>query len=141
MICDLDILYNVCTFNETLPYMKGLIEAAENGAQVRILIKGAPADGIESSVAVDLLDDELEKRGLTDKIEIRYFDGPMHYKSINIDDELIIVGSQNFHYSAMDPLSGLTEYNLGVVDPQAVEEYSRLFEYHWQRAIPRETNP
>jgi hypothetical protein len=137
MICDLDILYNVCTFNETLPYMKELVNAAENGVQIRILIKGAPADGIESSVGVELLDAELEKRGIADQIEIRYFDGPMHYKSINIDDELIIIGSQNFHYSAMEPLSGLAEYNLGVVDPQAVEDYSRLFEYHWQQGIPR----
>ncbi|NHZ72801.1 MAG: hypothetical protein GWP17_06930, partial [Aquificales bacterium] len=123
MICDLDVLYEVCTFEEALPYMDGLVTAAENGAQVRILIKGEPVDGIESMVAVDILDEELAKRGLEDKFEIRFFDGPMHYKAINIDDELVIVGSQNFHYSAMAPLSGLTEYNLGVVDEQAVEDY------------------
>ncbi|MCZ7665814.1 MAG: phospholipase D family protein [Chloroflexi bacterium] len=57
----------------------------------------------------------------------------MHYKSINIDDELVIVGSQNFHYSAMNPLSGLAEYNLGVVDEDAVQQYKSLFEYHWAR--------
>jgi phosphatidylserine/phosphatidylglycerophosphate/cardiolipin synthase-like enzyme len=133
MICDLNILYDVCTFQEALPYMEGLVAAAENGAQVRILIKGAPADGIESAVAVNILKDEISKRGLQDNFELRYFDGPMHYKSINIDGELVIVGSQNFHYSALDPLSGLAEYNLGVVDEQAVADYEQLFEYHWQK--------
>jgi len=136
MICDLDILYDMCNFDDALPYMHSLVEAAENGVKVRILIKGEPIDGVESMVAVNNLEQELVKRGLEDQIELRFFNGPMHYKSINIDDELVIVGSQNFHYSAMDPLNGLTEYNLGVVDEQAVEDYSRLFEYHWEQGIP-----
>jgi MFS family permease len=138
MICDLDILYEVCTFNEALPYMQSLVAAAENGAKVRILIKGEPADGIESMVGVENLAEEVARRGLEEQFELRFFDGPMHYKSINIDNELVIVGSQNFHYSAMSPLNGLVEYNLGVVDEQAVEDYSRLFEYHWERGIPLE---
>lgn len=133
LVCDLNILYDVCNFNEALPYMEGLLQGAENGAAVRILVKGAPVDGIETGVAIAVLEDEIKKRGLEDKIEIRYFDGPMHYKSINIDDELVIVGSQNFHYSAMNPLSGLAEYNLGVVDEDAVQQYKSLFEYHWAR--------
>jgi phosphatidylserine/phosphatidylglycerophosphate/cardiolipin synthase-like enzyme len=116
--------------------MHSLVTAAENGVQVRILIKGEPIDGVESMVAVNNLEGELLRRGLENTIELRFFNGPMHYKSINIDDELVIVGSQNFHYSAMDPLSGLTEYNLGVVDEQAVEDFSRLFEYHWEQGIP-----
>ena len=140
MVCDLDIIYDVCTFNEALPYMEGLLEGAENGADVRILIKGEPVDGIESAVALAIFKEEIEKRGLQDKIEVRYFDGPMHYKSINIDDELVIVGSQNFHYSAMQPLSGLAEYNLGVVDANAVSDFSSLFAYHWEQGIPSEIN-
>lgn len=139
LICDLNILYDICTFQEALPYMESLVTAAENGAQVRILIKGAPADGIESAVAVNILQDELRERGLQDQVELRYFDGPMHYKSINIDGELVIVGSQNFHYSALKPLSGLAEYNLGVVDEEAAADYTRLFEYHWQQGTPWET--
>ena len=133
LVCDLNILYDVCNFNEALPYMEGLLQGAENGANVRILVKGAPADGIETGVAIAVFEDEIRKRGLEDKIEIRYFNGPMHYKTINIDDELVIVGSQNFHYSAMEPLSGLAEYNLGVLDEDAVQQYKSLFEYHWQR--------
>jgi phosphatidylserine/phosphatidylglycerophosphate/cardiolipin synthase-like enzyme len=139
MICDLDILYDVCTFDEALPFMDGLVTAAENGAHVRILFKGAPIDGIENNVAANILEDEIARRGLEENFELRYFDGPMHYKAINIDNELVIVGSQNFHYSAFAPLYGLTEYNLGVVDERAAENFGRLFEYHWQRGIPRET--
>ena len=141
MVCDLDIIYDVCTYREALPYMEGLLTGAENGADVRILIKGAPVDGIESAVALAIFKEEIGKRGLQDKIEVRYFDGPMHYKSIDIDGELVIVGSQNFHYSAMQPLSGLAEYNLGVLDAAAVSDYNSLFEYHWEQGAPSEINP
>ena len=58
LVCDLNVLYDVCNFNEALPYMEGLLEGAENGADVRILIKGAPVDGIESGVAVAILEKE-----------------------------------------------------------------------------------
>ena len=141
MVCDLDIIYDVCTYREALPYMEGLLQGADNGADVRILIKGAPIDGVESAVALAIFKEEIEKRGLQDKIEVRYFDGPMHYKSINIDDELVIVGSQNFHYSANQPLSGLAEYNLGVLDAEAVSDYKSLFEYHWEQGAPTEITP
>lgn len=137
MVCDLNLIYNeVCTFEQALPYLDNIVTAvAENGVQVRILVKSEPVDGVETSVALQLLRDELSERGLNDQVEIRFFNGPMHMKSTLIDDEFLIVGSQNFHYSAFGETIGLTEYNMGTSDPQAVADYKQLFEYHWHRAF------
>jgi cardiolipin synthase len=51
-----------------------------------------------------------------------------------IYDEFLVVGSQNLHYSAFGG-GALTEYSLGVTDPQAIEDYQRMFDYMWDRAI------
>lgn len=134
-ICDINILLDVCTFDNALSYMQSIMEAAENnGAKARVLIKPFPFDGIESMVAVNVLRHELENRGLEDSIEIRFLLDPMHYKATLIDDQFLIVGSQNFHYSAFGTGLGLTEYNLGTNDPKAIQDFRRLFEYHWERA-------
>ena len=42
MICNLNILFDVCTFDISPEYMSSLLEAAENGARVRVLIKPGP---------------------------------------------------------------------------------------------------
>jgi hypothetical protein len=46
------------------------------------------------------------------------------------------VGSQIFHFSAFDPKGGLTEYSLATNDPRALEDYKKLFEFHWDQAEP-----
>ena len=85
-----------------------------------------------------MFESELRARGLSDQVEIRFFSPQLvHYKSTLIDDEFLIVGSQNFHYSAFGEGDGLTEYNLGISDPQAVADFKRLFEYEWERATER----
>jgi len=135
LVCDLNLLYNICTFDNVLPWMDSMLDAAENnGARIRVMIKSAPIDGIESSVAVEQFEKKLAERGIQDLVEIRIFDGPMHAKSTLIDDEFLIIGSQNYHYSAFGEGSGLTEYNMGTDDPQAVADYKAAFEYEWQRA-------
>ena len=135
LVCDLNLLYNICTFDNVLPWMDSMLDAAENnGARIRVLIKSAPIDGIESSVAVEQFEKKLKERGIQDLVEIRIFDGPMHAKSALVDDEFLIIGSQNFHYSAFGEGRGLTEYSMGTDDPQAVADYKAVFEYEWQRA-------
>ena len=138
MECDLNLLYDqVCTTDQVLPYMNAILDAAENhGAHVRILIKGAPIDGVESGVHLVVLQEELNKRGIGDQVEFRLFGGPMHLKTVLIDNELLIIGSQNYHYSAFGEGSGLAEYSLGVFDPQAVTDFRRVFEYQWERGEP-----
>ena len=135
LICDLNLLFNLCTIENSLAYMQNLLIAAEdNGTNVRILLKLNPIEGIENLIAIELFIEYLQERGLDDRVQVRVFEGDVHHKSILIDDELLIVGSQNFHYSAFGEGAGLTEYSLGTDDPQAIEDYSRLFEYHWERA-------
>jgi phosphatidylserine/phosphatidylglycerophosphate/cardiolipin synthase-like enzyme len=135
MICDLNVLFNVCSIENSLSYMDALLDAAENnGARLRILVYPGPIEGIENLVTLELLMKTIEQRGLSDLVELRLFEGPMHYKASLVDEQFLIVGSQNFHYSAFSEGAGLAEYSLGTDSPQAVEDFQQLFEYHWSRA-------
>jgi cardiolipin synthase len=137
MVCDLNLLYELCDFRGATEYLDGLMQAAENGAKIRLIIYPQPLNGIENAVANDALLNELENRGLRDQVEIRFLEELMHYKTALIDDEFLIVGSQNFHYSAYGKGNGLSEYSLGTDDPQAIEDYQRLFDYKWERSTQR----
>ena len=136
-VCDLNLLYELCDFSEATEYLDGLMQAAENGATIRLIIYPKPLNGIENGVAYDVFINELEDRGLRDQVEIRFLEELMHYKTSLIDDELLIVGSQNFHYSAYGKGSGLSEYSLGTDDRQAIEDYQQLFDYKWDRSAER----
>lgn len=136
--CDLNLLFDLCDFGEATEYLQGLIQAAENGANIRLILKPQPMDGIENAIAYDIFVEELEKRGLRDQVEIRFFEDPIHYKTTLIDDQFLVVGSQNFHYSAFGQGEGLTEYSLGTNDVQAIADYKRLFEHQWNSAHQRE---
>jgi cardiolipin synthase len=61
----------------------------------------------------------------------------MHTKAMLIDGDLLIVGSQNMHYSAYGD-SGLAEYSLATEDPLAIAEFKRTFDYYWEQATPVE---
>lgn len=138
MECDLNLLFDLCDFEQATEYLQGLMQAAENGAHIRLLLKPQPTDGIESAVAYDIFTRELENRGLSYQVEFRFFADPIHYKTTLIDDQFLIVGSQNFHYSAFGQDEGLTEYSLGTDDPQAVTDFQRIFEYQWELAAPEQ---
>jgi cardiolipin synthase len=137
MVCDLNLLYKLCDFSEATEYLDGLMQAAENGATIRLIIYPKPLNGIENTVAYDVFVNELENRGLRDQVEIRFLEELMHYKTSLIDNEFLIVGSQNFHYSAYGKGEGLSEYSLGTDDRQAIEDYQRLFDYKWERSVQR----
>lgn len=134
MICDLNLLYNICDFDDATPYLESLMQAAENGAKIRLLLKAEPIDGLETSVAIKVIQKEIEERGIADRIEFRFFDGGMHPKSALIDQEFLIIGSQNFHYSAFGDEGGLAEYSFGTDAPDAISEYQNMFDYYWERA-------
>ncbi|UCG26123.1 MAG: hypothetical protein JSW55_09120 [Chloroflexota bacterium] len=134
-VCILNYLLEVCSAAQAMPYMQGILNAVEdNEAHVRLLIDLEPIKGIENALALDVLRNEVSDRGLSDRIEIRPFPGPVHAKKTLIDDQFLIVGSHNFHWSAYGKGQGLAEYSLGVADPKAISEFERFFEYHWQRA-------
>jgi cardiolipin synthase len=137
MVCDLNLLFELCDFGEATDYLEGLMQAAENGAQIRLIIYPIPLNGIENAVAYDVFVNELENRGLRDQVEFRFLEDYMHYKTALIDDQFLIIGSQNFHFSAYGDGDGLSEYSVGTDDTEAIKDYQQLFDYQWEKATQR----
>lgn len=133
------VMDGFCTFDDALPYMQALLDTMENnGVKIRVLVTDVNMNGIENSVAIKAFMDELAKRGLSDQAEFRYYKGRMHTKAFLADGKLLVVGSQNFHYSAWGDGKGLAEYNLVTDNQQAITEFMDLFEYRWEQSEPVE---
>jgi phosphatidylserine/phosphatidylglycerophosphate/cardiolipin synthase-like enzyme len=100
-----------------------------------VIVENANSNGLENRVGIDMLQKELASRGLSDLVEIRFFNGRVHMKTALIDGQMLFVGSQNFHYSSFAP-AGLLEF-VAVTDSQAaIDEYQKMFEYYWAQSIP-----
>jgi len=134
LVCYLNHLYDLCGPEQAMPYIQSIIKAAENGAHVRLLLKMTPFMGTEAAISVEVIYNALRERGIEERVEIRAFPVALHAKTVSIDKEMVIIGSQNFHYTAYGKGVGLVEHNLGVFDPQAVEDYQRVFDYYWDLA-------
>jgi hypothetical protein len=133
------VMDGFCTFDDALPYMQALLDAIEkNGVKIRVLVTDVNMNGIENSVAIKVFMEELAKRGLDDQAEFRYYTGRMHTKAFLADEKLLVVGSQNFHYSAWGDGKGLAEYNVVTDNPEAIVEFKNLFEYRWEQSVPVE---
>ena len=131
-ICALNLLVEACNFANRIDYMDAIMQAIEqNEVKVRVLVSDIAWVGIENDIAINAFEDELAARGLSDNVEIRYFEQ-------DIDSVFLIVGNQNFHYSAWGGGGSLAEYNLGTEDPEAIQDYQRFFNYYWDRATRRE---
>jgi phosphatidylserine/phosphatidylglycerophosphate/cardiolipin synthase-like enzyme len=89
-------------------------------------------NGLENRIAIRWIQDELEKHGKTDNVSVKFYDGKMHDKGFLVDDQLLVIGSQNFHWSAWDTPS-LTEYNMATEDPTAIQDFLQDFDYQWER--------
>jgi phosphatidylserine/phosphatidylglycerophosphate/cardiolipin synthase-like enzyme len=137
MICMVNVVFpDVCTIDDALPWMDALLQTIEkNQTRVRVMMENTNSNGLENRVAANVLMDELKRRGLDHLVELRFYKGKIHAKSLLIDDQMLIIGSQNMHYSSWGE-SGLNEYSLATDNPQAVHEYKALFETKWQQAIP-----
>jgi phosphatidylserine/phosphatidylglycerophosphate/cardiolipin synthase-like enzyme len=136
LICMLNVLIDdVCTFDNALPWMVAMMNAVEQKqVKTRLLLENGGVKGLENGVAIQVFQDELVERGLQDLVEIRYFDGRVHMKTVLIDQELLIVGSQNFHYSSFGE-KGLLEFVVASDDPEAIEQYMDMFNYYWERGM------
>lgn len=132
LICNLNILFEVCDVDVSPDYMQALLQAAENGAHVRVLVKPGPVEGIENVVAINSLEKRLAELGLTNRVEVRFLPDPMHPKALLVDDAVLIVGSQNFHYSAFGEGGGLNEFSFAVEKPEVLQEYRRAFDHLWE---------
>ncbi len=134
--CSLGIVVkDLCNFDDALPYMEALMDAMEqNGVHIRVLVTDVNMNGIENSVAIRVMRQELARRGLLDQAEFRYYTGRMHGKAFVVDDTFLVVGSQNFHYSAWGDGRGLVEYNIATDAPDAVSDFRRAFDYYWAQS-------
>jgi phosphatidylserine/phosphatidylglycerophosphate/cardiolipin synthase-like enzyme len=139
MICMVNIVFpDSCTIDDALPWMNALLETIEkNNTKVRVIMENANSNGLENRVGGNVLMGELERLGLDHLVELRFYNGKVHAKSLLIDNELLFIGSQNMHYSSWGE-GGLNEYSLSTDDPQAIDEYKALFETKWQQSTPFE---
>lgn len=137
LTCMLDMLNDeVCSYDNALDYMKAIMNAVEeNQVKVRVLVEKINSNGMENRISIKEFSRELEKRGLSEFVEFKFFEGRMHAKAFLVDDEVLFVGSQNFHYSAWGE-GGLAEYNLATDDPRAVSTFQTMFDYYWESGIP-----
>ena len=131
------LLTDFCSTEELAPpYMHALVEAmVENDVKVRALVEKTAMNGFENRTGIRWMQKELAKYGKEDNFEIKFSEGKMHDKSVLIDNELLIVGSQNFHWSAWGSPS-LTEFNIATDDPLAIAEFRQEYEFQWQKGIP-----
>jgi phosphatidylserine/phosphatidylglycerophosphate/cardiolipin synthase-like enzyme len=131
------VMEGFCSMDDALQFTHALADVMEeNGVKIRVLVTDVNMNGMENKVAIDVMQDELARRGISDQAELRYYVGRMHPKALLADDKLLIVGSQNFHYSAWGDDAGLAEYSLATDDPEAIAEFQRTFEYFWEQGIP-----
>jgi len=139
IVCMLNIIFpDFCTIDDALPWMNAMLESVRNNhTHVRAIMENTNSNGLENRVAGQVLMDELTRLGLDDQVELRFYSGKIHTKSILMDSKLLIIGSQNTHYSAWGE-RGLNEYNLATDDPDAIAEYKAFFETKWQQSIPFE---
>ena len=137
--CMVNIIFpGFCDIDDAYPWLISIVEAVEkNQVKVRVIVENANSNGLENRVAGTVLIEELESRGLDGLVEIRFFNGKLHAKSTLIDDQLLIIGSQNMHYSAWGN-GALTEHSLTTNDPAAIDEFKALFETKWKDAVPFE---
>jgi phosphatidylserine/phosphatidylglycerophosphate/cardiolipin synthase-like enzyme/MFS family permease len=137
LICVLNVVSpGTCTYANALPWMRALVQSVEqNHTRVRVMVENANMNGLENRVGIAILQQELARRGLSDYVEVRFFNGRLHTKATLVDEELLFVGSQNFHYSSFSK-SGLLEFVAATESPDAIQLYQEMFEYYWNLAIP-----
>jgi phosphatidylserine/phosphatidylglycerophosphate/cardiolipin synthase-like enzyme len=139
-ICLLAVfLTDICDVDDVVtPYMQALLTAViENDVKVRAVVEKSAMNGFENRIAIEWLEERLAEAGKSDNVEIRFGSGKIHDKAILVDNAFLIVGSQNFHWSAWDTPS-LTEYSLATDDETAIADFHQEFEHQWELAIPVE---
>jgi len=137
MLCDLNKLFPICDFSDSPAYMAALMDAIEaRQVKIRILFRKNPIEVVENEIAMQEFRQALTERGLDDLVEFRYFNDSVHAKAVLIDGQFLIIGSQNFHYSAFGDGIGLVEFNIGTDDPDAIAKFNSFFEYFWEHGTP-----
>ncbi len=138
VLCEAGIVFiGICDYeNNALPFMRALVEVVEkNRIPVRIMVEEEAMDGAENRVGIQAFVAELEQRGLSEYVDIHFYNGKMHAKGFIVDDAFLVVGSQNFQYSAWGDMA-LNEYNLSTENSEAIQIYKGSFDYYWSDSTP-----
>jgi cardiolipin synthase len=118
------------------PYMHALLEAMiERDVQVRAVVEKTAMNGFENRMGIRWLNENLEAVGKEHNLQVKFNANKMHDKAMLIDREWLVVGSQNFHWSAWGSPS-LTEYNIATDDKGAILEFLVEFNHWWDQGIP-----
>ncbi|GMA14875.1 phospholipase [Deinococcus metallilatus] len=129
-----------CPVSTWPTYFRAVLEAMERGVKVRALMVDYGTDRAANRSGVALMRLEARRRGIEDRFEARYVTLNMHTKAMTVDDQMVLAGSQNLHFSAWGPL-GLNEAMLATTDARAVAEQRASFEDLWahhSREVPQE---
>jgi phosphatidylserine/phosphatidylglycerophosphate/cardiolipin synthase-like enzyme len=129
-----------------MSYSDSLISALARGVEVRMILSGGHTTDLVLNVpSVLRLKVEIVTRfpaqaaDMLLRLGVVYTrdNNPVHTKAVMIDERVMIVGSQNWDYSAFDdrePID-LVEYNIAVDDARAASAFSAYFEELWCRSI------
>lgn len=120
-----------------------LLSMMASGVEVRVLVDGAPAGGMDSAQIACL--SVLARSGADVRIlkgnvsaDVVQHVGPMHSKYIVIDDKRFVALSENFVESGIpsDPLSGNRGWGVDVVNAPLAEYLGRVFDEDSRRSRP-----
>lgn len=118
-----------------LPVWQAAVRAVrERGVTLRLLLDYDPVLQAESLALLRGLRAELAQDGLADHVQARWYGtaGGLHTKAALVDGQMLLVGSQNLHYSSFGRL-GLGEYSLATSDAGAIQEFRQMFAFEWGR--------
>lgn len=124
------------------PYTQSIINAAQNGSQIRMLFSGTEEVITQASLAnlrrqIFLLPNGSD---IYSYITVKFTDESLHAKSLSVDGKFVIIGSQNFDYSSFggadveDPFD-LSEYSFGIDSEVVAEQFDAEFNGLWGAGI------
>ncbi|MDI6768843.1 MAG: phospholipase D-like domain-containing protein, partial [Anaerolineales bacterium] len=122
-----------------MPYSEAIVDAIhDNCAEIRLLLSGIE----EPYTALSL--DNLRKQILArsdcptalSNLQVKFTNNNLHAKSLSLDGQFLIVGSQNFDFSAFGEggFIDLAEYSFGVDSVRATGDFDQKFEVMWENA-------
>lgn len=131
-------------------YTKGVLAALNNGADINIILSGTEKNFNTASLMNLMRLMKMEGISLQSgqKFCAKLAPSSLHTKALSLDSEFVIVGSQNFDFSAFgnigDNINGgfdLAEYNLGVDDSTATDSgVTATFKSYFDRELGRSEN-
>lgn len=124
------------------PYAQAVIEAAQNDVEIRMLLSASIDIKNWNTKSLENIRKQIlalpNGAAIFDNIKVRFSKNTLHAKAVSIDGKFIIVGSQNFDFSAFgddpDNLMDLSEYSYGIDNETIAGEFDTKFDDLWADA-------